>query len=69
MCLELQETWVRSLGQEDPLEKEMATRSNILAGLIPWAGESGERQSVQLQRVRHDLVAEEQTAVPFANGL
>ena len=35
----MQETWVRSLGQEDPLEKEMATHSNILAQRIPWPGE------------------------------
>ena len=36
-----QEIWVRSLGQEDPLEKEMATHSNILAWEIPWTGEAG----------------------------
>ena len=36
-----QETWVRSLGQEDPLEKEMATHSNILAWRIPWTEEPG----------------------------
>jgi len=36
----MQETWVRSLGQEDPLEKGMATHSSILAGRIPWAGEA-----------------------------
>ena len=37
----MQETWVRSLGQEDPLEKEMATHSSILAWKIPWTEESG----------------------------
>ena len=37
-----QETWVRSLGQEDPLEKGMATHSSILAGRIPWIEEPGE---------------------------
>ena len=37
----MQETWVRSLGQEDPLEKEMATHSNILAWRIPWTEEPG----------------------------
>ena len=37
----MQETWVRSLGQEDPLEKEMATHSNILAWRIPWMEEPG----------------------------
>ena len=50
----MQETWVGSLGQEDPLEKEMATHSSILAWRIPWAEESGGLQSVGLQRVRHD---------------
>ena len=39
--LEMQETWVRSLGQEDPLEKEMATHSSILAWEIPWTEEPG----------------------------
>ena len=38
---ETQETWVRSLGQEDPLEKEMATHSSILAWEIPWTEEPG----------------------------
>ena len=42
----MQETWVRSLGGEDPLEKEMATHSNILAGKIPWAEEPGGLQSM-----------------------
>ena len=37
----MQETWVQSLGQEDPLEKEMATHSSIFAWKIPWAEESG----------------------------
>ena len=40
------ETWVRSLGQEDPLEKEMATHSSILAWRIPWTEELGGLQSV-----------------------
>ena len=48
------ETWVRSLGQEDPLEKEMATHSSILAWKIPWTEEPGRLQSTGLQRVRHD---------------
>ena len=48
------ETWVRSLGQEDPLEKEMATHSCILAWRIPWMEESGGLQSMGSQRVRHD---------------
>ena len=43
-----------SLDQEDPLEKEMATRSGILAWEIPWTEEPGRLQSMGLQRVRHD---------------
>ena len=50
----MQETWVRSLGQEDPLEKEMATHSSTLAWRIPWREESGRLQSMGSQRVRHD---------------
>ena len=50
----MQETWVRSLGQEDPLEKEMATHSNILAWRIPWTEEPGGLQSLGSQRVGHD---------------
>ena len=42
----MQETWVRSLGQEDPLEKEMATHSSILAWRIPWLEDPGGLQSV-----------------------
>ena len=48
------ETWVRSLGQEDPLEKEMATHSTILAWRIGWAEEPGGLQSTGSQRVGHD---------------
>ena len=48
------ELWVESLGQEDPLEKDMATHSSILAWRIPWTEEPGRLQSVGLQRVRHD---------------
>ena len=51
----MQETWVRSLGWEDPLEKEMATHSSILAWRIPWTEEPGRLQSMGWQRVRHDL--------------
>ena len=40
-CQPMQETWVRSLGWADPLEKEMATHSSILAGRIPWTEEPG----------------------------
>ena len=49
------ETWVQSLGREDPLEKEMATHSSTLAWRIPWMEEPGRLQSMGLQRVRHDL--------------
>ena len=48
------ETWVKSLGQKDPLEKEMATHSSILAWRIPWMEELGGLQSTGLQRVGHD---------------
>ena len=51
---ELQETQVQSLGQEDPLEAEMATHSSILAWEIPWTEEPGKQQSMGSQRVRHD---------------
>ena len=47
----MQETWVRTLGQEDPLEKEMATNSSILAWEIPWTEESGGLQTMGSQRV------------------
>ena len=50
----VQETPVRSLGQEDPLEKEMATHSSILAWKIPWTEECGRLQSMGSQRVGHD---------------
>ena len=49
------ETWVRSLGQEDPLVKEMATHSSILAWKIPWMVKPGRLQSMGSQRVGHDL--------------
>ena len=52
--LTMQETWVRSLGQEDPLEKGMATQSSILAWRIPWMEEIGRLLSLALQRVGHD---------------
>ena len=49
----MQETQVRSLGGEDPLEKDMATHSSILACRIPWTEEPGGLQPIGLQRVRH----------------
>ena len=48
------ETWVQSLGWEDPLEKEMATHSSILAWKIPWTEEPGRLESMGSQRVGHD---------------
>ena len=48
------DTWVRSLGREDHLEKEMATHSNTLAWKIPWTEEPGRLQSMGLQRVGHN---------------
>ena len=48
------ETWVQSLSREDPLEKEMATLSSILAWKIPWMEELGRLLSMGLHRVRHD---------------
>ena len=50
----MQETQVRSLGQEDPLEKGMTTHSSILTCEIPWTGEPGRLQSMGLQRVGHN---------------
>ena len=49
----MQEAWVQSLSQEDPLEEGMATHSSILAWRIPWTEEPGGLQSMGLQRVRH----------------
>ena len=50
----VQETWVQSLGWEDPLEKEMATHSSILAWKISWTEELGGLESMASQRVGHD---------------
>ena len=52
--LVMQETQVQSLGQDDPLEEEMATHSSILAWEIPWTEEPGGLQSMRMQRVKHD---------------
>ena len=57
MCLpmqEMQEMWVQSLGGEDPLEKELATHSGILAWEIPWTQEPGRLQSTGSQRVGYN---------------
>ena len=50
----MQEAWVRSLGQEDPLEKAMATHSSILAWKVPWTEEPSGLQSMRSQRVGYD---------------
>ena len=50
----MRETWVRSLGWEDPLEEGMATHSSLLAWRIPWTEEPGGLQSTGSQRVGHD---------------
>ena len=52
--------WVRSLGWEDPLEKEMSTHSSILAWEITWTEEPGRLQCAGSQRVRHDLATKQQ---------
>ena len=52
----MRETWVQSLGREDPLEKEMAIHSSTLAWKIPWTEEPGRLQSMGLQSVWHDWV-------------
>ena len=57
----MQETWVPSLGQEDPLERGMATHSSVLAWRIPWTKEPGGLQSTELQRVRQDWVTNTHT--------
>ena len=54
MVKNLPAMWVRSLGQEDPLEEGRATHSNILAWRIPWTEEPGGLQSMESQRVGHD---------------
>ena len=51
---ETQEAWAQSLGQEGPLEKEMATHSSVLAWKLPWTEEPGGLQSMGSQTVRHD---------------
>ena len=55
----MQETWVQSLGCDNPLVKEMATHSSILAWKIPWTEEPGVLQSMGSQRVRHHLATKQ----------
>ena len=52
----MQESQVQSLGQEDPLEKEMTTHSSVFAWRIPWTEEPGRLQAMWSQRVGHNLV-------------
>ena len=59
----MQETWVRILGREDPLEKEMAIHSSMLAWKIPWTEEPGRLQSMGLQRPEHDLVTKQHNLI------
>ena len=56
----MQETQIPPLGGEDPLEKETATHSSILAWRIPWTEEPGELQSTGLQRLRHNWATKQQ---------
>ena len=56
----MQETWVRFLGWEDPLEQEIAIHSSILAWEIPWTEEPGGLWSMELKRIRHDLAIKQQ---------
>ena len=60
ILLLMQEMWVWSLGWEDPLEKEVATHSYILAWRIPWTEKPGGLQSTRSQRVRHNWATSEQ---------
>ena len=59
----MQETQVPSLGQEDPLEKGMATHSNILGWAIPWTEEPGRLESMGSQRVGHDYETKHSTHI------
>ena len=56
----MQETWVRFQGQEDPLEKEMATHSSILAWKVLWTENPSGLESTGLERAGHDLVTKQQ---------
>ena len=62
----IQKTQVQSLSQEDPLEKEVATRSNILAWIIPWTEETDGLQSMGSQRVGQDQATKHSTILPLS---
>ena len=61
----MQETWVQTLAQEDPLEKEIAIQSSILAWEIPWTEEAGRIQSTGLLRIIHDLATKQQKLIEY----
>ena len=63
------ETWVWSLGREDPLEKEMVTHSSILAWRIPWTEKPGKLQSMGLQRVGHNWATSLSLLLTYMKGL
>ena len=63
----MQETWVQSLSQEYPLEKEMTTHSSILAWVILWTEEPGRLQSMGSQRGGHDLITQQRQS--YSNGM
>ena len=62
----MQETWVRSLGQEDPLEEEVATHPSIFVWEIPQTEEPGRLWPTGSQRVRHDLATKQQLICSFS---
>ena len=61
----MQETWIQSLSKQNTLEKEMATHSSILAWEIPWTEEPGRLQSMEVQRIGHDFMTEQQQFKPI----
>ena len=67
--LPMQKTWVRSLGGEDPLEKEMATCSSTLSWETPWTEEPGGLQSMESQKSQTRLSNGQQQCAPRAGGL
>ena len=63
----MQETQIRSLSQEDALEKEMAIHSSTIAWKIPWLEEPGRLQSMGSQKVRHDSATKQQQSIKISN--
>ena len=64
----MEETWVQFLGWEDPLEKEIATHSSILAWEIPWTEESGGLWSMESKRIKHNLATKQQYSYAHMNA-